>query len=41
MVHSDGKLNERVSMADFEEGLSMERIRRRAFENLNIFFLLF
>jgi hypothetical protein len=26
---------------DFEEGLSMERIRRWTFENLNICFLLF
>jgi hypothetical protein len=41
MVLSDGRLGEDASMADFEERLSRERIKRRAFENLNIFFFCF
>jgi hypothetical protein len=41
MVLSDDRLGEDASMVDFEEVLSTKRMKRQAFENLNIFFLLF
>ncbi len=34
MFFNDGGLSKDASMADFEEGLSTERIKRQAFENL-------